>query len=122
VTTASLNRLHDLDPSGDFDVRRFRPNIVVESAADQFGFVENAWVGRTLALGGEVRLRVLFPCPRCVMATLAQDDLVKDPGILRAAQLNRVEVGKFGAMGCVGVYAEVLRGGALRSQMTVELE
>jgi hypothetical protein len=48
------------------------------------------------------KLRVDINCARCVMTTLAQGDLTKDPGILRtAAQHNQVNV---------GVYASVLQG------------
>jgi MOSC domain len=86
LTTATLERLRVLYPEGRFEVRRFRPNIVV--ANDEPGFVENNWIGSTLAIGDQVRLRISGPCPRCVMTTLAQGDLPKDPGILRAAAKN----------------------------------
>ena len=106
LTTATLERLSQLYPEGRFDVRRFRPNVVVTPTDGQTGFIENEWVGRTLAIGDEVRLRITKPCGRCVMTTLAQDDLPKDPGILRtAAQHNNVKV---------GVYASVERGGQVR--------
>jgi MOSC domain-containing protein YiiM len=49
------------------------------------------------------------------MTTLAQDDLPADPGILRAiARHNRVNLGSYGALPCVGVYASVARGGVVR--------
>ena len=51
LTTTTLDRLAELYPHGRFDVRRFRPNIVVRLASAQQGFPENAWVGRTLAIG-----------------------------------------------------------------------
>jgi len=106
LTTATLDRLRELYRDGRFEVRRFRPNIVVVPAAGEKGFVENAWIGRTLCIGDEVRLSISGPCPRCVMTTLPQGDLPRDPGILRtAAQHNRVNV---------GVYANVARGGTIR--------
>ncbi len=116
LTTATLERLRQLYPTGRFEARRFRPNLVVEPASDEKDFVENAWVGRTLTIGDEVRLSVLIPCPRCVMTTLRQGDLPSDPGILRAAaQHNKVMIAPLGqAMPSVGVYATVLRGGLLR--------
>jgi uncharacterized protein YcbX len=113
LTTATIDRLRELYPQGRFEARRFRPNIVVEPAGEK-GFVENAWIGHTLAIGSEVRLSVTGPCPRCVMTTLPQGDLPKDPGILRtAAQHNQVHV---------GVYASVLRGGTIRRGDTVRVE
>jgi len=116
LTTATLGKLQQLYPAGRFEVRRFRPNLVVELASGEKDFVENAWVGRTLAIGDEVRLSVLIPCPRCVMTTLPQGDLPNDPGILRAAaQHNKVMIAPLGqVMPSVGVYATVLRSGLLR--------
>jgi uncharacterized protein YcbX len=106
LTTGTLDRLRALYPKGRFEVRRFRPNIVVETPDEREGFVENDWVGRTIQIGDKVLLNVTEPCPRCVMTTLAQGDLPKDSGILRtAAQHNRVNV---------GVYAAVLRTGTVR--------
>src|SRR6266496_5605574 len=106
LTTATIERLRALYPEGRFEVRRFRPNIVVAPGPDQQGFVENDWIDQTLAIGDEVRLRISGPCPRCVMTTLPQGDLPKDAGILRtAAQNNQANV---------GVYAEVLADGTTR--------
>jgi uncharacterized protein YcbX len=106
LTTATIERLRALYPEGRFEVRRFRPNIVVATPPDQQGFVENNWIGRTLAIGDEVRLRITGACPRCVMTTLPQGDLPKDAGILRtAAQNNQANV---------GVYAAVVNGGTVR--------
>jgi len=114
LTTATLDRLRELYPQGRFEVRRFRPNIVVAPASGQNNFVENDWIGRTLAIGDEVRLNITGPCSRCVMTTLPQGDLPKDPGILRtAAQHNKVNV---------GVYAAVLRGGTARRGDLVKIE
>jgi uncharacterized protein YcbX len=69
VTTATLDQLRALYPPGRFAVRRFRPNLVVATPAGEAGVVENAWGGKTLAIGDEVRLHVTGPCPRCVLTT-----------------------------------------------------
>jgi uncharacterized protein YcbX len=114
LTTATLDRLRALYPEGRFEVRRFRPNMVIETSNGGMAFVENAWIGRTLAIGDEVRLSVTGPCPRCVMTTLAQGDLPRDAGILRtAAQNNQANV---------GVYASVLHGGEVRRGDSARLE
>ncbi len=113
LTTATINRLRELYPEGRFEVRRFRPNIVVETNAGEPDFVENAWIGRTLELGDEVRLSITGPCPRCVMTTLSQGDLPKDVGILRTvAQHNQTHV---------GVYATVLKSGTIHRGDPVRL-
>ena len=114
LTTGTIDRLRELYPEGRFEVRRFRPNIVVEPASGERTFVENSWIGRTLILGDEVRLSISGPCPRCVMTTLPQGDLPKDVGILRAAaQHNQANV---------GVYATVLQGGMVRRGDPVRLQ
>jgi uncharacterized protein YcbX len=114
LTTATLDRLRELYPQGRFEVRRFRPNIVVQLGSSEKSFAENAWVGHTLAIGTTVRLKITSPCGRCVMTTLAQGDLPKDRGILRtAAQHNQVNV---------GVYAAVERGGTIRRGDPIRIE
>jgi uncharacterized protein YcbX len=124
VTTATLDRLRALYPTGRFEVRRFRPNLVVATANGEEGFVENGWVGRSVAVGEGVRLRVTGPCPRCVMTTLPQADLPRDVGILRtAADHNRVPIPAFDddPMPSVGVYAAVERSGPIQRGDTVRL-
>lgn len=124
LTTATIDRLRELYPQGRFEVRRFRPNVVIEAATGGKDFVEKNWNGRTLAIGEEVRLSVLGPCPRCVMTTLPQADLPYDPGILRTAarHTSRVRVEGFGVLGAlVGAYAAVIRGGRIRRGDPVRL-
>jgi uncharacterized protein len=114
VTTATLAQFLSLNAQSRFDIRRFRPNFVIDVADGSAGFVENAWIGRTLMLGGEVRLRITEPCPRCVMTTLNQQDLPKDPSILRTIVEHNA--------GNVGVYAAVIQGGRVERGDAVALE
>jgi len=114
LTTATLDRLQEFYPQGRFVIPRFRPNIVVQLPSGKKGFAENDWIGHTLAIGTAVRLNITGPCGRCVMTTLAQGDLPKDPGILRtAAQHNHANV---------GVYAVVAQGGMIRRGDPITLE
>ena len=124
LTTATLDRLCALYPPGRFEARRFRPNIVVEPTSGQQGFVENAWVGHTLAIGAEVHLRITDPMPRCVMTTLPQGDVPRDLDILHTiAQHNQVGIPVLGgaARPSVGVCAFVLQGGTIRRGDPVRL-
>ena len=112
LTTATLDRLRELYPQGRFEARRFRPNMVVQTPEGERAFVEDAWIGKVVAIGETVRLKITGSCPRCVMTTLPQGDLPKDVGILRAAaRHNRANV---------GVYASVLQGGRVRRGDSVE--
>jgi uncharacterized protein len=119
LTTSTLNRLGELEPQSRFDVRRFRMNVIVDTAAH--GFVENEWLGRTLAIGDDVKLGVALPDPRCVMPSLAQEDLPRDPQILKAlARHNRIDVA--GALfPCAGVYAVAEATGTIRRGDRVSL-
>ena len=113
IATSTLHHLQSLYPQGRFDVRRFRPNIVVRS--QESPFIENSWIGRMVAIGGEVVLRITIPCVRCVTMIMPQFDLPHDPGILRTvAQHNMQDLGDFGVLPCAGVYADVVQPGAIR--------
>lgn len=88
--------------------------MVIEAVNDATDFTENAWVGRTLAIGDTVRLSIVGGCPRCVMTTLSQSDLPKDAVILRTAARHN--------QGNVGVYASVLQGGVVRRGDSVSVQ
>jgi uncharacterized protein YcbX len=112
LTTSSLAKLTSVKPDSRFDARRFRMNIIITTA--EAGFVENGWIGRQLAIGDSTEVAVMIPDPRCVMTTLAQDDLPKDNGILQTiARHNRIDVAGTGQFPCAGVYAVVTAGGTI---------
>lgn len=115
LTTNSLAAMQKHYPLGRFEVRRFRPNIVLD-CHHQTGFVENDWVGKTIQIGDRLRLQVTAPCPRCVMTTLAQGDLPRDPGIFKnGINTNQPLVPFAGkALPSVGVYARVVSPGWVR--------
>ncbi len=113
LTTSTLERLGELQPQSRFDQRRFRMNVIVDT--EEGGFVENDWIDHELAIGEAVRLGVAMADPRCVMTTLAQEELPKDTEVLRTlTQHNRVQVGAAGLFPCAGVYAVVASPGTMR--------
>jgi uncharacterized protein len=124
LTTNTLNRLRELYPQGRFEVRRFRPNVIVAVGKGEPDFVENLWVGLIVEIGESLMLNVTNPCPRCVMTTLPQADLPQDHGILRtAAQHNQPYVPALeSAMPSVGIYANVRRSGTVRRGDPVRLQ
>jgi hypothetical protein len=114
LTTSTIDRLRELYPEGRFEVRRFRPNIVVELASGEKDFIENSWIGKKLTIGEDIVLRVTGACTRCVMTTLPQGDLPKDLGILRTiAKYNQVTA---------GIYASVHRHGIIRRGDLIRVE
>jgi hypothetical protein len=119
LTTASLRAARRLHSHGDWDPRRFRMTILIDT--DEECFVENEWVGRTLTVGA-VRISVFAPTPRCVMVTLAQPGLDADREVLKTvARHNRAEVPGAGMFACLGAYASVDLGGTIRVGDNVEL-
>jgi hypothetical protein len=112
LTTATLVKLRELSPGTAFDARRFRPNMIVDTEGAT-GFVESDWPGKVIAIGDEVRIKVMMPTVRCVVTTRAQDDLPNDPAVLTTAAAHN--------SANVGVYAAVERGGTVRRGDAVEL-
>lgn len=113
ITEATLGRLREISPESDFDARRYRPNVVL--ADTEPGFVENDWPGREMTLGSDVRVAFTFQTMRCVMTTMAQEELPEDRNTLRTvAKNNRIQIEKpevAGTWACAGVYADVSAGG-----------
>lgn len=101
LTTATLRSMR-AKTNLDFDVRRFRPNVLIESDAQ--GRPEDAWVGTSLTLG-PVAVDVLKRVDRCVMTTLPQPGLPAEKGIF-----TRV----FDGGGALGVYAQARAAGLWR--------
>lgn len=120
LTNSTLDRLNEIRPQSRFDPRRFRMNVIVDATG--VGFVENSWIGHQITVGEAVRLHVAAPDSRCVMTTLAQDELPKDTDILRTlTQHNRIQVGDAGRFPCVGVYAVVEATGTIQTGDRVAL-
>ena len=121
LTTSTLDRIADLSPHGRADLERYRPNVVIRTAAA--GFTENDWLERILRVGDDLVLRVIARTPRCAVPTLAHGALPRDPDALRVlARHNRVEpLDSLDPEPCAGVYAEVLRPGHIRTGDPVRL-
>lgn len=100
LSESSMATLQAGNNSSNFDIRRFRPNLLI--AVDEGGFPEDQWAGREAVLGS-ARLKLDRVCPRCVMTTHGFDNLPKDPRIMR--QLVNENDGN------LGLYASVLEPG-----------
>ncbi len=103
LSSTSLRTAAGLHPSGTWDVRRFRPNVLV--AADGEGWPEDSWIGATWS-SGEVELEPVEQCSRCTMVTRPQPGgLQPDVEIFRT--LARHHRGRF------GVWSDVRNAGTL---------
>lgn len=101
ATNQSLEQLANLCPDSQIDMRRFRPNLVVDTTQPGL-WPEFEWVGRRMQLGSAL-LEITAACPRCVMVTRGFADLAQDRTVLRriVAEANQN----------FGVYATVITNG-----------
>ena len=112
LTSASLEAVAAAAPGASVDVRRFRPSLVVDTPA-LAGFAEDDWSGATLRVGSAM-ITVGDPTPRCVMTTVAQQELPREPAILQAIARHNRRTNALGTFACLGVYATVDRPGTIR--------
>jgi uncharacterized protein len=99
IATGTLKHLAKLAPGANFDPRRFRASIIVDTGARDDGFIEDEWLGGTLVVGASLRIVNLQPALRCVMTTHPQEDLVRDYQVLRTAAFHhKVNVGVFASI------------------------
>jgi len=121
VASATLDACVQARPDLDWDVRRFRPNLLIDH--DGGPFAENAWVGSQLRIGADCVLAVDQPTVRCAMPLRAQ------PALGELAPLGRQPT-LFAAMNDLneafpnhlGVYVGVVRPGTVAVGDAVVLE
>jgi hypothetical protein len=112
MSQQSLATMNQLDGDSLFDVRRFRPNLLVDIPDSDHPFPEQAWVGKTLSIGS-AKLKVEMTCPRCSMTTHGFDDLPQDAQIMRKLVAN--------SSGNLGIYASILEAGTVSAGDSVSL-
>lgn len=103
ITRTSLASMAALAPGSDFDVRRFRPNLVVDTDHDA-DLPENSWLEADIVLP-RATLRGEIPTLRCVMPTRGQAELPSDPDVMRTVAKH--------ARHCLGLYATVAQSGVV---------
>jgi uncharacterized protein YcbX len=117
LAETDLDRLRVEYPGGDWDARRFRPNVLISDTGD------DGWLGCDLRLGAHVVVHAVMPTSRCVMTTLPQGELPRDREVLRTlARVRRRQVGPLGELPCVGSYAEVVCPGVVHRGDPVRVE
>jgi MOSC domain-containing protein len=113
LTTASLSELSRKNPAADFDSRRFRPNVLVETKSGIEGLVEAEWSGRIIRIGA-TRIKLEMPTVRCVIPTLDQPGMKKDPSVLRTIVRDAAQN--------LGAYATIANSGTIALGDEVALE
>lgn len=112
LTEQSLQHMRELAPEADFDVRRFRPTVLVD-AADHAELPELGWCG-TVLRAPDCALSPLIPTIRCVMPSRRQPGLDRDPVVTRTVAAH--------ARRCLGVYGTVHTAGRLAEGDVLRLD
>lgn len=103
ITTQTVAALGD-QAGTDLDVRRFRPNLVID-VADDAPYREEEWVGSLLRIG-TMRMRVDRRDPRCVVVNVDPATADRDATVLRTIARERE--------GCLGVYGSTVEPGGVK--------
>ena len=111
MTTSSLDTLAGVGGGDDVDVRRFRPNVLIDTG-DAEGLLEVDWTGKRLRLG-EVVIEMKTTTVRCSVPAHSQRAF----GSSRAVGRALIEHTKQH----LGSYCNVLEGGAVNVGDEVEL-
>ncbi len=76
LSQASIDLLRQLtEDARPFEARRFRPNFLLDGCSPH---EEDSWLGGTVAIGPDVRLRMVAPDPRCAITTINPDTGQRD--------------------------------------------
>jgi uncharacterized protein YcbX len=113
LTGATLKRLSQSHPEGDFAPERFRPNMLLD-CGEAVGFVEQAWLGHRLQASSGAVLEGTEDCQRCALTTRAQGGLPSDPKILHTVMLENSTN--------AGIYAKVAQAGRVALGDDVRIE
>lgn len=105
LTTSSIRHLQRHLPDVDLNVRRFRPNFLIDDGGGSDEMRERGWIGRTVQIG-RAEFEIVMECPRCTIIAAEQAD-----GIVRNSGITRTIVREMRQM--LSVYCNVSRSGSV---------
>ncbi len=112
LTTGSFDYLKSLNGELELSIDRFRPGILIATETKN-SFVEKQWVNQGANIG-EASIAFGSESPRCIMTTLEQQELPRQPAVLQTiAKHNRSDFAGFGNFACLGIYGEVTASGEI---------
>lgn len=106
VTAGTLAACASARPDLAWDIRRFRPNLVIDTGGSE-PFAEQAWIGMQIRVG-EAVLAVTQPTVRCAVPLRAQPGLKAQPELFRAMSELNTEFPNH-----LGLYASVAEAGTV---------
>jgi uncharacterized protein len=112
LTTGALAMMTRLNPGADWDARRFRPNILIDTSSHGAEQIERRWTGQRLRIG-RATVKGEIPTMRCAMPMHAQSGLPRDASVLRTVVRDADQ--------CLGLYASVVEAGSVALGDTVDV-
>jgi|TARA_B110000211_G_scaffold117742_1_gene136367 uncharacterized protein YcbX len=105
ITTATMEHFKKLLPEADWDIRRFRPNIVIDTTGYDDGLVEQDWIGKQINIADSL-IDCTATAPRCGAVTRKQSELNFDKTMLRTIVKEADQN--------LGIYGSIKNEGVLR--------
>jgi len=102
ITSGTMQHMKRLLPDSDWDIRRFRPNIVIETSEE--GLVEQGWIGKQLTIS-ELPVDCTGTAVRCGAVTRAQVGIPPDKCMLRTIVKDAEQN--------LGIYGKILEEGTI---------
>ena len=106
ITTASLDHMQSIHPGPDWNIERFRPNMIVDTSPEISGLAEQEWLGRSLVIG-DVTVKLTEAAPRCGAVVRKQQGFSEDRTILRSIVRDAGQN--------LGVYGDIVASGAINA-------
>ncbi len=114
ISPATIKRVEN-ELGFALDVRRFRPNILIETNNED-SFAEDTWVGGTMVFGADddsAAINITMKDKRCSMINLDPDTAVQNPDVMKTVvRLNQNNA---------GIYGTVVRTGEIRTNQSTWL-
>ena len=108
ISPATIRQV-EVESGLPLDIRRFRPNIVVDTF-DGVAFGEDGWLGGILSFGAELggpAISVTIRDKRCVMINLDPETAAQDARVMKTVtRLNRSTAGVYGTVVQTGTIRE----------------
>lgn len=104
ITTASISHLKALNTEADWNIERFRPNLMIETLPEFKGLVEQSWIDHHLKIG-DVSIHCNEAALRCGAVTRQQENIARDSSVLRTI-VKEAEQN-------LGIYGEIIEEGCI---------
>ena len=104
ISTATLDYFKQKLPEADWNIQRFRPNLIVDTGAKVTGLLEQNWIDMQISIASS-KIDCTASTPRCGAITRMQQGLPFDKSMLRAV-IKEAEQN-------LGVYGSILEEGVI---------